>query len=114
MELLLKVGFFAFVLVGVLIVYSFVKFMKVRNVKINDFVENYEKSGALLDEENFRAEVSKKNTAELQSDYSHYMLEMEKFTYPDNQEYVMEMAQKANVIKELLTERNEIIPGNIN
>lgn len=110
-EWIARIGLVIFCLLGVLIVYSLVKFIKDRNVKIEDLVEHLEKAETLIDEEGFRAEAKEKDTADLQSEYARYMLEIEKFIYPDNQEFVMEMAQKANVIKEVLTERNEVIPG---
>lgn len=114
MVLLIRVTLVIFLLLGVLVFYSIYKFVKDRNKVISEMVENFETISTEFDEESFKTSSSEKSTNEIQEEYSRYMLEMGKFDYPNNQEFVTEMAQKANVLKLILEERNEIIPGNIN
>lgn len=111
MGLILTFAMIAFIAIGILALYSIVKLVMGREEKVNMLVNAFEETAANLDDKSFIATVVEKTTEELQDEYSRYMIEMTKLTYPEDQGFVMEMAQKANVIKGILEDRNELIPG---
>ena len=113
MGLILTIALVAFILIGLLAVYSIAKLVIGRNESITEIVDVYEKTAANLDEKAYNDTAVTKTTEELQDEYSRYMIEISKVNYPENQESIMEISQKANIIKGILEERNEVIPGNI-
>ena len=113
MKFLLIIALVAFISIGLLVVYSIVKLVMGKNETISEMVDVYEKTAANLDEKVYNDTAVTKTTEELQDEYSRYMIEISKINYPENQESIMEISQKANIIKGILEERNELIPGNI-
>ena len=113
MGLMLTFALVAFASIGLLAVYSIVKLVVGRNETITGIVDVYEKTAVNLDEKAYYDTAVTKTTEELQDEYSRYMIEISKVSYLENQESIMEISQKSNIIKEILVERNEIIPGNI-